>query len=378
MDINWNSKLQELLTLPDLEEEFFARVKAEKLPVVIITSYPPRHDLARYIPLIIDEIEKHQIMDYTFCITPFALNNKGSNLPTAKEINVKYAQYVLICPFEFFTQTYKKYFTNAVDIWFPPILSDNLDVITSKYLRENINKFVETGKYFAEEKSINAYISYLSVCISKAGNFDYILPSYFLVDIIPQASKQAHFLIDCGAFDGDTIREFDKFTNGEWSKIIAFEPDKQNYEMCKKYVSTLKNSERITLVEKGVYSETGTLRFSGFDSGIIGMSAHISEEGTESIDVAAIDEYTENEELPVTIIKMDIEGAELKALEGARETILRDKPTLTICVYHKMEDLITIPQYIKSLVPEYKLFLRRHSVSTSDLVLYAVYEPEET
>lgn len=75
----------------------------------------------------------------------------------------------------------------------------------------------------------------------------------------------------------------------------------------------------------------------------------------------------------VTTIKMDIEGSELEALKGARETIRRDKPKLAICIYHKTEDLWEIPLYIKSLIPEYRFYIRHHGPSgLYDSVLYAV------
>jgi len=73
----------------------------------------------------------------------------------------------------------------------------------------------------------------------------------------------------------------------------------------------------------------------------------------------------------VTYIKMDVEGAELAAIESARNTIMSYKPKLAICVYHKKEDLITIPKKILSLVPEYKLTLRAHAPMSISLVLYA-------
>lgn len=75
---------------------------------------------------------------------------------------------------------------------------------------------------------------------------------------------------------------------------------------------------------------------------------------------------------PITFIKMDIEGSELEALKGAKETIKQFKPKLAICVYHKKEDLLEIPQYILSLNPGYKLFLRNAASIPTDVVLYAL------
>ena len=69
---------------------------------------------------------------------------------------------------------------------------------------------------------------------------------------------------------------------------------------------------------------------------------------------------------------MDVEGAELEALKGARNLIERDKPKLAICLYHKDDDIWEIPYYIKKLVPEYKLYIRHYSNYQCETVLYAV------
>ena len=80
----------------------------------------------------------------------------------------------------------------------------------------------------------------------------------------------------------------------------------------------------------------------------------------------------------VDLIKMDIEGAEMEALSGAQETIRRCHPGLAIAVYHKAEDLMTIPQYIKTFETKdvkYRFYLRKHHVSTElELDLYALPE----
>lgn len=83
-----------------------------------------------------------------------------------------------------------------------------------------------------------------------------------------------------------------------------------------------------------------------------------------------IDEIVGNDR--VSFIKMDIEGAELKALEGAKETILRNAPKLAICIYHKYEDICEIGNYVLKLNPNYKLYIRHYTTCMWETVLYAV------
>ena len=49
-------------------------------------------------------------------------------------------------------------------------------------------------------------------------------------------------------------------------------------------------------------------------------------------------------------VKMDIEGSELKGLHGAAQVIKRDHPILAISAYHRQEDLIELPDYIKGVI----------------------------
>jgi hypothetical protein len=68
---------------------------------------------------------------------------------------------------------------------------------------------------------------------------------------------------------------------------------------------------------------------------------------------------------------MDIEGAELHALRGAKETIKRYKPTLAVCVYHSLRDFTELPLYIKSINPNYKLYLSHNSLQAGETILFA-------
>ena len=71
---------------------------------------------------------------------------------------------------------------------------------------------------------------------------------------------------------------------------------------------------------------------------------------------------------------MDVEGAELKSLMGARNTIIKNHPHLAICVYHKPSDLYEISGYILSLVPEYKFLLRHYCSREWETILYVSCE----
>ena len=95
----------------------------------------------------------------------------------------------------------------------------------------------------------------------------------------------------------------------------------------------------------------------------------VDEYGADEIKVVTIDGIVKEK---VTFIKMDIEGSELKALHGAEQKIKKYKPKLAICIYHKVEDIIDIPSYIHSLVPEYKFYIRHYSFGQAETVLYAI------
>lgn len=69
---------------------------------------------------------------------------------------------------------------------------------------------------------------------------------------------------------------------------------------------------------------------------------------------------------------MDVEGSELKALQGAKNTIINNRPRLAICIYHKPIDVIEIASYILELVPEYKFYIRHYTSHMWETVLYAV------
>jgi hypothetical protein len=96
----------------------------------------------------------------------------------------------------------------------------------------------------------------------------------------------------------------------------------------------------------------------------------IDSEGGEEVQVTTIDKELQGKK--VTFIKMDIEGSELEALRGAKNVIMKNRPKLAICIYHKPEDIWEIPSIIMQYYPGYKFYLRHYSLTDSDTVLYAL------
>lgn len=153
-----------------------------------------------------------------------------------------------------------------------------------------------------------------------------------------------------------------------FKKILAFEPDNFKMEKVKNTFSQA-DITCFELFEVGLWHKKETLRFSN-DLGINGMSSTISESGDVIVECDTLDNLAEDKN--VTFIKMDIEGSELNALKGAENIIKKNKPKLAISIYHKNEDIIELPIYIKSLVPEYKFYLRHYTNVETYTVLYAI------
>lgn len=177
-----------------------------------------------------------------------------------------------------------------------------------------------------------------------------------------QHSKNEVF-VDAGCFDGASIRNFMKWSQGTYKKILSFEPDAQCYEKCRE---TLKDVAGLHLENTGLWSEKSRLFFRAKGD----STSKIVESGSDSIETVRLDDVVGNEK--VSFIKMDIEGAEKEALIGCANTIRNDKPKLAICIYHKPQDVWEIPGLILDLNPEYNFYIRHYALNEPETILYAV------
>lgn len=172
--------------------------------------------------------------------------------------------------------------------------------------------------------------------------------------------KQEVF-VDAGGFTGDTTEEFCK-RYPDYKKVFLFEPSAKNMHDAK---SRLKNHRDIHFVELGISDTAGTLWFNP-DAG---SASAVCLDGSASIEVCTLDKAITEK---VSLIKMDLEGWEMKALQGAKQHIINDHPKLAISVYHKAADFWQIPEYILSLRQDYQLYLRHYTEGWSETVMFFV------
>ncbi len=187
------------------------------------------------------------------------------------------------------------------------------------------------------------------------------------------------FLVDAGAYTGDSVTEFVKACAAgkvRYRGIACFEPDPEIFARLAANTAGIRD---LALERLGLWSASGTVAFAGADLRQPGCTMIISAnsiggepppEGTIEIRTARLDDHFRDQR--VTIIKMDIEGAEIEALKGARQTIARCRPKLIVSAYHKRDDLFEIPLLLDNIAPDYKLFLRHFSCNFGETTLIAI------
>lgn len=176
-------------------------------------------------------------------------------------------------------------------------------------------------------------------------------------------SESEGFFVDGGCCNGQTSKLFSQWQSC-YKGILAFEPDKKNFNECRRMLKTLNNG---ILYPYGLGNKEGKCGFVATGSG----ASYIDVNAENYINIKTLDSIVQKGGYPVTFIKLDVEGAELDALKGAKKCIQKNLPKLAISAYHKKYDLIELPIYVMSLSDKYRFNLGIYSNGWFEIVLYA-------
>lgn len=247
---------------------------------------------------------------------------------------------------------------------FPPFLPYDLP----RKLFEQADRVQRAAEIWADDASRAEYLA--QVRLRALGDPHRLSPpakeeSYFLDDVFEIRSDDT--FLDCGAFDGDTIRALLQ-RKTEIGRIEAVEADSRSFARLARFISTLdpKLHNKIRLHQCAVGSHNGVVRFENTGK----VDSKVSTHGEIVVDMVPIDLMFSSK--PVSMIKMDIEGGEFDALMGATHVIQRDHPILAVCVYHSQEDLWRLPLLMRAMCPDYRMYLKSYRGDGIQTVAYAV------
>ncbi|WP_263139214.1 FkbM family methyltransferase [Pseudomonas sp. RIT-PI-AD] len=185
-------------------------------------------------------------------------------------------------------------------------------------------------------------------------------PQYFPPSL-RHAVAQPCVYLDGGAYDGDSVQMAAEVLALE--RIYAFEPDPGNYPRLVARMG--EQGLPAVSLPVGLSDSTACLRFNAG----AGEGSSLDPQGDTLIQVIRLDDLLAHER--VDFLKLDIEGNEMQALEGARRLLLEQGPFLAIAAYHRWDDLWRIPTFIHGLGLGYKITLKLHETNSFESVFYA-------
>lgn len=243
----------------------------------------------------------------------------------------------------------------------------------SDLMLARFDEFLALEKHWGDALSLQTYYYALASFISM--NHEYFAfhcgdysQRYFPQDVGLKFDSSTVYA-DCGSHDGQEILIFTALTNGNFKAVHAFEPDRSNFinlsDNMARYIAQ-NGARHIYCHEMGVYDRNAFLHSEGYSAGV-SIVENASDSGA-GVHVCRLDDKLDT----LSHLRLEIEGAELAALHGARQLILRDRPSMTISAYHKASDFLDIMQFIEEADLDYSLSLRHQSLEPGVLCVYAV------
>ena len=226
----------------------------------------------------------------------------------------------------------------------------------------NTKKYDEVFNKLEDDKSRIVFESLLDLKLNldmQNSIFGYSVSHQYWEDFV--GMDQNKIFVDCGGFDGDSTISFIK-RQPDYEKVYFFEPFIKCIELAKRNLSQYPNIEFHNIAVSDKKSKI-------YFTENLGVANHQSEDGTLEVETDALDNIIKDR---IDYIKFDIEGDELKAIEGARSLITRHKPKIAVAVYHKVEDLWQIPELILSMNHDYKIYLRHYTEGLSESIMYFI------
>ena len=256
--------------------------------------------------------------------------------------------------------------------------SFRFDIAEREKIRERLNVigsfFDVTDRYYFE------LLRDLRISDNESAIFDFLktVKERYKVAYLDYVDKdfKGNTIFEGGVSDGSDSVNFYNFFNNADLRIYGFEPFIEAFESSVNMPELIQKSMKV--FPWALWNQDEDLHFrknefSASTSSVVRFDSALVISEYTTVKGCKIDSFVKDNGIDsVCLFKLDIEGAEMEALEGAREMIRKYKPQLAISIYHKKEHLFEIPELLKELHPGYKFKLGFYSPTFIDTVLYAL------
>lgn len=236
-------------------------------------------------------------------------------------------------------------------------------------LYDHRERIMSVYNLLADDQSRKCYLELLNFYISSDFVGFTVLPfeeHYFAYDLYKKVDHEV--FVDCGAYNGDTLDIFLKNQEGLFGRYLAIEADGINYRKIVEKVEK-EGVERIDVLQRYIADRRKKISFTGngtsYSKGEDGLSG-------ETIETVTIDELAY--QYKPTFLKVNIEGADVDAIKGAKKVISEFAPIVAAQGHHKAEHLWEIVETIHGFnKKDYHFFLRNYG-GISEYTFYAIPE----
>lgn len=228
---------------------------------------------------------------------------------------------------------------------------------------ENNAEAIRALSIWDEQESHDTYKNMLRAIATR--NEEYLprrSPSQYFISLVP--GRYYRSFLDCGAYTGDVIHQLKQYTRDNFDNYYLVEGDPTCMWELRNAAS---KDPRFTVFETLLSNYKGTANFANTHT-----CGRITSDDNYAITLPCdtIDNLFADK--PVTAIKMDIEGEEVNALDGARKVITEQRPVLIISMYHKIQDFWEVPLWIHDAGLDYSIYCRHHSPGLTETICYAI------
>ncbi len=299
----------------------------------------------------------------------------GKTVMTYSEIKEKYSDFVVLLSFATSLSDVLDridLIAKETELLVPDVPVFGETLFDMEFYKAHMSEIEDVCSLFEDEISKEVYKSVINAKLT--GKLQYLNQSVCAKkEVYENILCPQHYAsyADLGAYNGDTIRELANYSKN-LKKVYALEPDRKNFRKLSDYAKCESRFE-IVCHNCAAWTKNETLCFDDSgnrNSNVLENNANLSGKKLIEIEARSLDEILCGKK--VDYIKYDVEGSEKEALYGSRETIMKYSPDLLVSLYHRSEDIFSLPKLVCEL-ENYKLYLRRFRYYPAwDLNLYCI------